>query len=202
MKKSTPQNLYGLVLVGGKSTRMKQDKASLKYHGQEQSVYCFNLLNRFCSKVFLSNRKEQKESSGQKGFPQIHDAAAFLDIGPLAGILSAMEKYPKVSWLVLACDIPFVDEKTIQYLIDHRNPVKIATAFKSVHDNLPEPLCAIYESHAQKNLRDSIKKGIQCPRKILINSDTELLTPPDKKALDNINYPQEYHNICGNYARK
>ncbi len=202
MKKSTSQDLYGLVLVGGKSARMKQDKASLKYHGQEQSVHCFHLLERFCSKVFLSNRKDQRDSAGQKGFPQIHDAESFLDIGPLAGILSAMEKYPDVSWLVLACDLPFVDEKTIQYLIDHRNPVKIATVFKSVHDNLPEPLCAIYEAHGQKSLKDFLKQGIQCPRKILINSDTELLTPPDKKALENINYPEEYSKVCGKHDRE
>lgn len=198
MKKLTSQDLYGLVLVGGKSTRMKQEKAALKYHGQEQSVYCFNLLERFCPKVFLSNRREQKEFKGQKDLPQIHDTVPFLDIGPLGGILSAMKKYPKASWLVLACDLPFIDKNILQYLIDHRNPAKIATAFRSTRGGLPEPLCAIYESHGQKKLKEFLKQGIRCPRKILINSDRQLLTSPFKKALDNINYLEEYRNICGN----
>ena len=191
-------HIYGLVLTGGKSTRMKQDKASLEYHGKKQSVAAFELLSSLCEKVFISNRKDQANDDGQKNFLQIHDLPIYEGIGPMAGILSAMTQYPGVAWLILACDLPFVDKKTLEYLIKHRNPQKVATAFISTADNLPEPLCAIYEPHSQDLAITFFNTGKTCPRKFLINSDVELLKQPDPKALINVNTPQEYENIKKN----
>ena len=185
------KDLYGLVLTGGKSTRMKQDKAGLDFHGKKQSSFGYELLSNFCEKVFLSNRSEQSQEEGQKGFPQIHDKPLYLNSGPIAGILSAMQEYPQVGWLILACDLPFINQSTIDYLLQHRNPEKHATAFLSAHDGLPEPLCAIYEPHAQRDLLAYYREGKSCPRKFLIHSQVELLKLPDKMALDNINLPEE-----------
>ncbi len=189
------KNLCGLVLTGGKSTRMNRDKASLEYHGKKQSVFCYELLTRFCDKVFISNRKDQEKEEGQQGFPQIHDLPAYEGIGPLAGILSAMTTHPNVAWLTLACDLPFVNEKTIQYLLDHRNPKKVATAFISTSDCLPEPLCAIYEPQAKDLLLSFFASAKACPRKFLINSDVELLKQPNPNALTNINTVEEYKRV-------
>ncbi len=188
-----PKNaLYGLVLTGGKSTRMKADKAALTYHGKPQSAVCFELLSEFCEKVFISNRADQADAPGNKGFPQIHDGEEFSGKGPLAGILSAMQAYPNAAWLVLACDLPYVDSPTVKYLFGHRDPKKIATAYRSAHDGLPEPLCAVYEVQAQPVLLKFFHGGTLCPRKILINSATHLLEPQNPTALENINDPEEY----------
>ena len=189
IKKVSP--LYGLVLTGGHSTRMQMDKSILDYHGQKQSEYCFDLLLRYCDKVFISNRKDQSHLAGHKGFPQIHDLETFGDIGPLGGLLSAMHKYPDADWLVLACDLPFVNERTIERLIQKRNRRKMATAYISTNDGLPEPLCAIYQAKSQPRLLRLFKKGIHCPRKLLINSNVELLRQRDRSELENINSPDE-----------
>jgi molybdopterin-guanine dinucleotide biosynthesis protein MobB len=189
--------LYGLVLAGGKSTRMKKDKSLLEYHGKKQSVHCFEILSKFCDQVFLSNREGQAQLDGHKTLPQIHDT--FLEIGPLGGILTAMTKSPEAAWLVLACDLPFVNEKVLKTLVQRRNPFKMATAYQSVEDHgLPEPLCAIYEPKAVFGLMQSLGGGgIHCPRTILKNSDVHLLTQPQKTSLDNINTPQEYRDAVG-----
>ena len=189
---SRDDSLYGLVLTGGKSARMKTDKAALTYYGKAQSAVCFDLLSEFCSKVFISNRADQADAPGNKGFPQIHDREEFSGKGPLAGILSAMQEYPNVAWLVLACDLPYVNSSTIKYLLDQRNPQKIATAYRSAHDGLPEPLCAVYEPQAASVLLKFFQQGTLCPRKILINSDTHLLESQNPTALENINSPEEY----------
>ncbi len=194
-RKNDLKSLYGLVLTGGKSTRMKKDKSILRYHGKTQVEYSFDLLSKFCEKVFISNRKAQSSLPGHKGLPQIHDHPEFRDIGPLAGILSAMTEYPKVAWLALACDLPFLKPKTLQTLIKKRNQNKIATAYLSTHDGLPEPLCAIYEPQGKTQLSRFLNKGITCPRKILINSTVELLKQNDKMALENINDPVEYKKV-------
>ncbi len=182
--------IYGLILTGGKSTRMKKDKAALKFHGKPQTEYVFELLSPLCEKVFISSRKEQ--AATYKKYPQIHDLKKFSGKGPLAGILSAMAKYPQAAWLVLACDLPFVDQKTLKHLLRYRNSSKIATAYRSRFNDLPEPLCAIYEPKAQRRLLSFLKRDIRCPRKILINSNPRLLKLKNKKALDNINTPEEF----------
>jgi molybdopterin-guanine dinucleotide biosynthesis protein A len=142
--------------------------------------------------VFVSNRKEQTELQGHNGIPQIHDQVEFSDIGPVGGILSAMTVYPQVSWLILACDLPFVSNETLETLMKERDPNKIATAYKSAHDQLPEPLCAIWEAKSYPWILKFVKQGVQCPRKILINSDAKIIEPRQKNALDNINNPEEY----------
>jgi len=60
--------LIGLVLVGGRSARMRVDKASLIYHGKPQTKHCLDLLKPFCEKSFLSCRADQAEQPGFMGF--------------------------------------------------------------------------------------------------------------------------------------
>ncbi|MBF0522373.1 MAG: NTP transferase domain-containing protein [Candidatus Omnitrophica bacterium] len=187
---SNKSTFYGLVLVGGRSRRMKKDKALLDYHGQKQFEHCYHLLGHFCEKVFLSVREEQEKQKRFQKYPMIVDQIN--DIGPLGGILSAFELDDQVPWIVLACDLPFVTEQTLKNLIKTRDPQKIATSYLSVHDGLPEPLCAIYEPSAKKCLSKFLKKNIFCPRKILIQSNAQLIPLRQKAALDNINSRQDY----------
>ncbi len=191
MDEQEKENLYGLVLAGGLSSRMKTDKSILDYHGKSQVAYCFDLLSQKCRKVFVSNRESQAQIKGHKNLPQIHDT--FSNIGPLGGILTAMTKYPQMSWVVLACDLPFVNQETIDTLIRQRDTSKIATAYISSKDpHLPEPLCAIYEPNAFVTLKEFYDRGIHCPRKILINSEVCLIEQNEKSSLTNINNLQEF----------
>ena len=161
----------------------------MNYHGKPQIEYVHDLLLQYCDKVFLSKRQEQ---STYQSIPPIDDDESFSKIGPLGGILSAMKLYSDVSWIVMACDLPFVSTKTLQTLINQRDPSKISTAFRSVHDGLPEPLCTIWEGHAYEKILEYFKKGIQCPRKVLINSDIKLLEQLNPRWLDNVNDSKEF----------
>lgn len=185
-------HLYGLVLAGGKGTRMQADKGSLNYHGKSQTEFGVDLLTRFCEKVFISNRADQTENEGQKQFPQIHDHPQFAGQGPMSGILSALHEHPAVGWLVLACDLPFLTPRIVADLVRQRDPTKTATAYRSATDCLPEPLCTIYEPSARQLLLSAFQQGKYCPRKFLINADVQLLELADKQALDNVNTPEEF----------
>ena len=157
-----------------------------------QVEHVYDLLIPFCSKVFVSTRPDQGKEPAYARLPQLHDLPQFNDIGPLGGILSAMTVYPDAAWLVLACDLPYIIPETIQALINGRDPWKFATAFISTTDQLPEPLCAIWEPQARIAALKLLGEGIKCPRKILIRSDIQLLLQKDPHWLDNVNDPQEY----------
>jgi molybdenum cofactor guanylyltransferase len=185
----TTPALFGLVLAGGASTRMRADKAALDYHGQPQLSWAFELLAKFCAATFVSVRPDQREDSTRSRHPQIVDRQP--GTGPIAGICAALLEHPKAAWLVVACDLPFLTEQTLQQLIAQRDPGKVATAYRSAHDGLPEPLCAIWEPAAREPVLAYVAGGKQCPRKFLIDADAALLDLPDRRALDNVNTQEE-----------
>ena len=183
--------LWGLVLAGGRSTRMQRDKASLEYrHGETQLDSAVKLLASRVERVFVSVRADQAVDATRAAYPRIADHG---DVeGPIAGISAALAEYPDRAWLVLACDLPFLDAQTLDTLISARDTARVATAFRSSHDGLPEPLCAIYEPRAHAPLAAQIAAGRNCPRKFLGSADTRLLEQPNPRALDNINTVEEY----------
>jgi molybdopterin-guanine dinucleotide biosynthesis protein A len=183
------EGVYGLVLAGGESRRMGRDKALLLRDGQSQLAYLAALLERVSDRVFVSARSTQLRDAERSRYALIVDRYA--DIGPMAGILSALEEHPDRDWLVLACDLPNVDEPTLRFLLEHRSEEKPFTAFRSSYDGLPEPLCAIYRSGCADILHKFVADGVVCPRKVMIRSDSELLEQPAPGALDNINTPDD-----------
>jgi molybdopterin-guanine dinucleotide biosynthesis protein MobB len=182
--------LYGLILAGGKSTRMGQDKAALNYHGVGQIDHTHKLLRNFTKHAFVSCRKEQEFLPHLKYHLQIHDR--IFQMGPSGGIISAMLEHKHAAWLVVACDLPFLDEETIETLIKKRNPFKVATCYKSSRNDFPEPLCAIYEPKARETFFQYFSLDKTCPRKVLINSNTKKIKLDKNEALANINTPMEY----------
>ncbi len=183
------ETTWGLVLAGGKSRRMGSDKASLIQGGETRLARAMKLLGTHLDRVFVSTNKDQVDDPVRRNYEQIVDG--YSNLGPAAGILSAMDRNPKVSWLVLACDLPNVDDITVAYLLDNASAEHIATAYRSTHDDLPEPLCAIYRPESRTVIDDFVQKGVNCPRKILINSQTLLLDQPNPGALHNINSPED-----------
>ena len=181
--------VWGLVLAGGKSRRMGSDKALLRQNGQTQLSRAVALLEAQLERVFVSTTAAQADDAERRQFDQVVDR--YDDMGPVAGILSAMDMNADVSWLVLACDLPNVDEATIAYLLENLSPDHPATAYRSTHDDLPEPLCAIYRPQAREVIDSFVEQGMNCPRKILIKSNTHLLVQPNPAALHNINTPED-----------
>lgn len=182
--------VHGLVLAGGKSTRMKQDKGLLDYHGKPQRAYAYELLQQVgVQDVFLSCREDQVEELSTE-FSTIPDT--FLGLGPFGGILSAFRTNPNAAWLVIACDLPFLTEQSLGTLLQQRNPQKIATAFQSPNNEFPEPLITLWEPKSYPVLLQFLSMGYSCPRKVLINSEIELLQAPDTIELTNVNEPHEY----------
>ncbi|RZK22125.1 MAG: molybdopterin-guanine dinucleotide biosynthesis protein MobA [Hymenobacter sp.] len=182
--------MRGLVLAGGLSQRMQTDKGRLSYSpdGREQREVAAALLAEVCQDVFVSCRAEQAAElpAGLQALPD-----TFLGLGPLGGILSALRQDPNAAWLVLACDLPFMNAETLRQLVAGRQPSRLATAFQSPGNDFPEPLITIFEPRAYPELLRFLGLGYSCPRKMLINSDVALLPTPDSSALRNVNTPAE-----------
>lgn len=186
--------LNGLVLVGGRSTRMHTDKSQLSYvAGKKHYQHLAGLMQPFCEQVYVSVRDEEQAQAYE--LPAITDK--FVGLGPFGGILSAFMHNPNTAWLVLAVDLPLIDTPTLTKLVEERDIHKTATCFIDPQEEFPEPLISIWEPRAYPVMLDFLSKGYSCPRKVLINSDIYLITERDPKVLTNVNTPEEYRAITG-----
>jgi molybdopterin-guanine dinucleotide biosynthesis protein A len=84
-----------------------------------------------------------------------------------------------------------VDKNLIIRLLKFRNPSKVATAIKGKDKEFVEPLITIYEPKAYPILLQYLAQGYSCPRKMLINSDVEIVEVDDA-FIRNINRPEEF----------
>jgi molybdopterin-guanine dinucleotide biosynthesis protein A len=180
--------LKGLVLAGGQSARMGEDKGRIDYHGLPQREHVAQLLRPFCKEVFLSVRPGQGAEVSET-LPILEDT--FLGLGPLGAILSAMREDPNAAWLVAACDLPLLDAATVKHLVESRSVTSNATAFKTSADAFPEPMLAIWEPQAYPELLQQLAHGWSCPRKYLIQANCQILEIPEATALTNVNTPEE-----------
>lgn len=196
-------DLYGLVLSGGRSQRMQQDKAALDYAGQPQLQRACTLLGSVCQQVFVSVRTDQTDDTLRSRWPLIVDAQgvdAESGLGPLAGILAAQAAHPQAAWLVVACDLPRLNLTTLQQLVEARDGIHEAIAFQLPDDSHPEPLCTIWEPGSSAQLRDSFAQQMFSPRRLLHTLHTLRLTPHHPGALSNINTPDEYHRTLAHMS--
>ena len=175
--------LKALILKGGKSQRMGEDKSRLAYHGVPQEEYLKNIFLEMGIEAFVS------ESQSTNTENTIIDT--FTGLGPYGGILSAFREDPNSAWLVIACDLPLIGLKEIQHLVNHRNIYKSATACYNPETDFPDPLFTIWEPRAYSILLHYLSQGYSCPRKVLINEDIELVQLENPGILRNCNTPEE-----------
>lgn len=185
--------LYGLVLTGGKSARMKRDKALLEYKGMPHAQYIWELLKKYCSEVYISAKPGQWSGTSLSELPTLHDAEE--NLGPIGGILSAFAKHPNANWFVVACDLVYFNEKTIQTLLSQYDQEKVAITYKNSEKGFPEPLCTIYSPRAREIFEDAISNNISCPVKVLRNTDVQSIDQGKNINLANINTQEEFAGV-------
>jgi len=148
-------------------------------------------LKNFCEDVFISCRQDQLRSINE--LPSIPDT--FFNLGPFGALLSAFRERPDHAWFVVACDYPLLDRGTILQLLTSRNPSKIATAFQSAPNDFPEPLVTLWEPRSYPELLRFLAQGYSCPRKVLINTDVQIIHAENPNALRNVNDPEEMKEV-------
>lgn len=182
--------LFGLVLAGGRSRRFGSDKAAVDVDGQTLLARTVGLLRSALPRVFVSVRADQTNDELREPYPLIVDEAP--ELGPAGGMLAAQRCRAGVAWLVVACDMPGLDEATIRNLVQSRNAARAATAYRSPDDGGAEPLCAIYEPATLARFAQQVKAGQSLsPRELLAKSDVEIVALPEAGKLANVNTPAD-----------
>jgi molybdopterin-guanine dinucleotide biosynthesis protein A len=135
----------GFVLAGGKSSRMKTDKAFLRFGDETFLEHAFNALSQACEKrvKIILNRNQSAEKISYQYVRDVFDERG------APGAIHAALANSKSEWtIILACDLPLVTSETILELseIALKSPKNIAAIVPKESGGKIQPLCAVYRS--------------------------------------------------------
>lgn len=188
------ETLIGIVACGGKSARMGQDKFLINYHGKPQYAYVYEQLKHNCEQVFISCKAAQVDKISVQ-FPTIVDLDDLDEIGPMAALLSAYQKFPQASFLLLGCDYPLLNPKAIEKLIEARNKKQEAICYRHQESELEEPLIAIYEQSGLAKLKLNKSNGKHSLRYFLKESKTLFLNAETEYNITSVDSPEQMEKM-------
>lgn len=131
------QSWTGVVLAGGRSRRMGRDKALIEYRGRTLLANALAILQPHVDELFVIGDPERH---GGSDVDVIRDDVPGL--GPLGGITTALRHAHHERVIVLACDMPHVNDVLIDRLKAMHEPHHDAVVPQC--DGQLEPLVAIY----------------------------------------------------------
>ena len=153
MPDNNSNKIIGVILCGGKSSRMGSDKGLLFAENQRWFERSFDLLSKIFSRVVISiNPNQYSIYKGiQSNSDYVVDSVNFVE-GPLVGIFSVHEKYPNSDLFVLACDMISMIELVVRNLVSiySAHPEKDFYFFQN--GKFLETLCGIYTANGLKEL--------------------------------------------------
>ncbi len=177
----------GIILAGGKSSRMGQDKASLKHQGQSLLERQLDLAKPFCEEVYVSSSHTRHELSGTSRIPDRDQGE-----GPLMGLYSCL-LHSQTDWnLVMTCDMPDITGKDINQLMDHRKEGIKIICFS--HQDRIFPFPGWYHRSLLRDLKDLLDSGQRRMTRFIDTHDHHKVKPNPEtlKHLINLNTPEAY----------
>jgi molybdopterin-guanine dinucleotide biosynthesis protein A len=143
-------SITGVILVGGKSSRMGTDKALLKLDGRPFVAHVASTLQAVFERVILvANNTTAYGFLGSETFGDV-----FADCGPLGGIHSGLTHADGGDIFVSASDTPFITRDLVRYIIEFHSSAlaKIPSSNQRVH-----PLCGLYKQHCLPMIAERLK---------------------------------------------
>jgi molybdenum cofactor guanylyltransferase len=181
--------VYGLVVAGGLSSRMKTDKSLLNYHGQPQRYYLYDIS---CNAA---------QAGGiPSSYNVIIDDKQYAGIGPMAAILSAFERYPEQSFIAIGCDYPDVSAMHLQQLKQGLDKGQTVSLFNT-DSGFYEPLLAGYHYSLLPDLVAAFQDGNYSLQQVLKQVNARKITCNALSMPQSIDTPEAYAAYIRQYKK-
>lgn len=189
-------NITGVILAGGKNTRMGANKAFLEIDGIRLIDKTINIYREIFPEIIIV-------TNDPLSYVEFADAAIVTDIykdkGPLGGIYTGLFYSKAPDAFVSACDMPYLSKDFISYLINQagKHDVIVPELTEGY-----QPLHAVYSRNCLPSIRrlilmDKLKiTGFYRDMRVLTISEKEIkLFNPDGLLFRNLNTPEDWRNV-------
>lgn len=183
-------NCTALILAGGDSRRMGQDKAELVLDGKTLLERVTATMQQLFPKVIVSVRQPRQGVA----LPQVCDGQDAS--GPLAGLIAGLAQADTPWVFAVACDMPFVTQSVVEHLAACRGPHQ---AVVPMVGGYPQPLAAFYATSTLATMRASLAAGDRSLRgaleklQVIYVSEAELREcDPQLRSFFDLDTPQDF----------
>jgi molybdopterin-guanine dinucleotide biosynthesis protein A len=188
--KETRTTITGIILAGGKSSRMGQDKGFLKLKGETFMSYIIEALKPIVGDIIIVNNNLDYDVFKLKRVADVME-----DSGPLAGLYAGLLHSETENNFVLSCDVPLVTTSVLKKLIEEFTPEAEVIQFESQGKTMP--LVAMYKRHCIHPILKLLQTG---ERRLQFAVDqlevkTIQLDPELGKTVRNINTIEELKEL-------
>ncbi|MBK7130765.1 MAG: molybdenum cofactor guanylyltransferase [Crocinitomicaceae bacterium] len=169
-----------ILLAGGKSSRMGQDKGLMNLDNKPMISHVLEQAQKISDHILLV---ANDDAYSQFGYPVFKDD--YHELGPMAGIYTGLRNSGYEYNLVLSCDIPFIHQGVLEFLVEscQGNDITVAEFQGKLH-----PLTAVY----RKSCLDVLKKNIEQHKLKLVSVFDELKV----RCVDMADFsPENFRNI-------
>ncbi|MDR0310565.1 MAG: molybdenum cofactor guanylyltransferase [Acidobacteriota bacterium] len=146
------EEICAVILAGGKSRRMGQDKALINLNGRPLVEIMAKRVSPLTGKVFISANNPELFSF--LPFQVVPDL--WQDQGPLSGLHTVMSEHVYELYITLACDLPALPVSLVRRMLD------VSEGFDAVIprtlDGMAHPLAAVYRRTCLPVIEDALRK--------------------------------------------
>lgn len=187
------QNIPCVILCGGKSSRMQKDKCFLEFRGKSLVRYQFDRMSWFFEKVFISCKVDKFNGEFSELIFDIDILGKSL-YSPMLALYSILKHFERGFVFIIAVDMPFVSEKSIQTLINECSNKLIIVAQSGEKKHF---LCGLYHSSLAPLCLEFLRKDIHKIQLLSQNVQSQFVKFEDEEEWTNLNSVQDYEQ-CKN----
>ena len=185
------ENLTAIILAGGKSSRMKSDKALLPVRGYKLIELIINQIRGLFSEILISSSEGEKYDF--LSYPVIPDEKP--GEGPLVAILSGLRASSNRINFIIACDVPEINITFLRKMLSYREEYDIVVP--GYKDGKFEPLFGVYSKDIIPVIEKQIEDGMRNISPLFFKCHTKFIEMDDEHWYRNLNSTEDYEEYIG-----
>src|SRR5689334_12595447 len=197
--------MAGIILAGGQSRRMGEDKALLPWRGGTLLEHVAATLSSVTYPVVVvSDEPERYRVFGASAVRDLYPG-----MGPLGGIISGLDVCPEWGYhAVVGCDMPLIEAGLLKFLFELGEQGNSVDAVVPVVGGDLQPLCAVYSRGSTNGLRyafesgeRSVVKALDYLRVLRVEESKLREFDPTLRSFTNMNTREEYEQFWRQYGQ-
>lgn len=187
---SEKKHITGIILAGGKSSRMGTDKALFLLNGSTFLDHIIRALKPLVDDILIVSNDERHSKFNLK---RVRDTIN--DSGPISGLHAGLTNSATENNLVLSCDIPLIETSMLELLL--QNNEDDIDVIQLAETDRVHPLIALYKKRSAEHIGLALFTGERKLSKALdgLNIKTLLVSDGRAATLANINTPMDFEKI-------